>query len=118
MTVRTVGEAAVRWDLMEVVEAVAEAPQETTATLLPLSPPPTHSFASALSDTPVTLYDDGDASVDNPSALLALPASSDLRPELGDDGDATAAVVVVVVVLVAAIVTVAAVAAAAAPTAL
>lgn len=85
VTVRIVGDMAVRCDLMDVVEVVAEVVQDATDT-----PPSaaTHSLASALRETPVTLCEDGDASVESPSALLALPAaSSDFRPELGEDGE-------------------------------
>lgn len=88
MTVRVVGETVARCDLRDVVDVVADVAHETMA-----APPsaPTHSFASALRETAATLYEEGEARVERPSALLALPASSDLRPELGDDGDATAA---------------------------
>lgn len=84
---RDVDHAAARCDLVEEVDVVADVAHVTTVTP-PLPSPPTHSFASALSETPVTLYDDGEARVERPSVLLALPASSDLRPEFGEDGEA------------------------------
>jgi hypothetical protein len=73
--------------LTELDDVVAEVDQETTATVLPVSPSAT-SLVSVVREAPVTLCDDGEARLDRPSALLALPASSDFRPESGDDDDA------------------------------
>lgn len=100
-----VGEAGLRCDCRDAMEAVVELMDEEA----PVLSAPVHSFASALSEVPVvTQYDEGEASVERPSVLLDAVGSSQRPPQLRDAGEAiivggAAVAAVEVVVTVAAV---------------